>query len=200
LAEQFGVKVHGGVLVAGVQSDTPAAKAGLKSGDVIVKFAGKPVADPQELQGLVEQCKIGSSQELTVMRDGHEMALRVTVREQPANAENAGGMNEGSANKPETSRFDKLGIQAENLTADVAQQLGIEAGEGVVITDVRSGSPADLAGLSTGMVITQVDRQPVKTVDDMQKLLAKQPLEKGVLLLVRTEQGSRYIVIRVEKE
>ncbi len=75
-----------------------------------------------------------------------------------------------------------------DLTAPVAEQLGIKAEHGVVITDVRAGSPADLAGLSSGMVITEANRQPVKTVDDFRKALGAKPLEKGVLLLVRSRR------------
>jgi serine protease Do len=69
-----------------------------------------------------------------------------------------------------------------------------------VITDVRSGSPADLAGLSTGMIIAEANRQPVKTVDDFSKALGQKPLEKGILLLLRTPEGSRYVALQVENE
>ena len=71
---------------------------------------------------------------------------------------------------------------------------------GVVITDVRSGSPADMAGLGTGMVIIEANRQPVKSVDDFRKAMGSKPLDKGVLLLVRSAEGSRFVVIRVESE
>ncbi len=98
----------------------------------------------------------------------------------------------------ESSRFEKLGLQVEDLTPQVAEQLGVKAEHGVAITEVRSGSPAALAGLTTGMVITEVNRQPVKTVDDFRKALDAKPLDKGVLLLVRSAEGSRFVVIRVE--
>ena len=86
----------------------------------------------------------------------------------------------------------------ENLTPEVAEHLGVKAEHGVAITDVRSGSPAELAGLSTGMVITEADRHPVKTTDDLRKALETRPLDKGVLLLVRSAEGSRFVVLRVE--
>ena len=100
----------------------------------------------------------------------------------------------------ESSRADKLGIQVEQLTPKLAEQLGVSADHGVVITDVRSGSPADMAGLSTGMIIAEVNRHPVKTVADFQEALAQKPLDKGVLLLLRTLEGSRFVVIQVENE
>jgi serine protease Do len=86
------------------------------------------------------------------------------------------------------------------LTPEVAERLSIEAEYGIVITNVRSGSPADLAGLTTGMVISEVDRHPVKTVEDFRKMLDSRPLDKGVLLLIRTGEGSRFVVIQVESE
>ena len=70
----------------------------------------------------------------------------------------------------------------------------------MAITDVRSGSPAEMAGLTTGMVITEVDRQPVKTTDGLEKALQNAHLDKGVLLLVRSAEGSRFVVIRVENK
>ena len=88
----------------------------------------------------------------------------------------------------------------EDLTPEVAEHLGVKADHGVAITEVRSGSPADLAGLTTGMVITEANRQPVKTTDDLAQGAGGRPLDKGVLLLVRSAEGSRFVVIRVESK
>jgi serine protease Do len=194
LAEQFKVKVHEGVLVTEVQPNTPAAKAGLRSGDVILDFSGKAVSSPRELQGLVEMAKIGSSQPLTVLREGNRMTLQALSAEQPGDF----GLvrTGGRGGETETSRFEKLGIQVEDLTPQVAQQLGIKAEHGVAITDVRSGGLADLAGLANGMVITEVNRQGVKSVADFRRALDARPLDKGVLLLVQTAEGNRFVVLR----
>jgi serine protease Do len=199
LAEQFKVKVHEGVLVTEVQPNTTAARAGLKAGDIIVEFAGKAVSSPHELQGLVEMAKAGSTDPLTIIRDGNRLTLQVTGAEMPASfgVARAGSQKPGNAESP---HFDKLGIQVENLAPQVAEQLGVQVEHGVVITDVRSGSPGDLAGLTSGMVITEADRQPVKTVDEFRKALDNKPLENGLLLLVRTAEGTRFVVIRVESE
>ena len=187
-----------GVVVADVQPNTPAAAAGVKTGDVIVEFAGKPVANPQELQQAVEQAPIGGKQPLTVMRDGKRTTLEVTTREQPADY----GLARGESMMPGKEgslRDKKLGIEVSNLTAEVAEKLGVKAGEGVVVTDVRNGSPADLAGLGTGMVIAQVNRQAVKSVEEFRAAMEKQSLDKGVLLLVRSGQGTRFVVIRASE-
>ncbi len=201
LAEQFKAKVHTGVLVTEVRDGTPAAKAGLKPGDIILRFAGKPVSSPHELQGVVEEARIGSSQSLTVLRDGKQISLSVTCREMPADFTTA-NMRSPAPGKtePSASRFEKLGIEAEDLTPRVAEHLGVKVEHGVAITDVRAGSPADLAGLAAGMVITQADRQAVASVGDLHKVLDARPLNQGVLLLVHSQGGSRFVVIRVESE
>jgi serine protease Do len=199
LAERFGVKIHEGILVSQVPPGTPAAKAGLKEGDIILQYGGKKVSTPQELQGVVEESKIGSSQPALVLRDGKRMTVDVAPGEQPADygmARIRGG--QGPATRPESSSFDKLGIQAETLTPELGQRLGVKSSAGVVITQVQPGSPAQAAGLATGMVITQANRKPVKTVDDLRKIVEQQPLEKGLLLLVQSGQGSRFIVIRAQ--
>ena len=119
----------------------------------------------------------------------------MTTREQPADYGLARGESM-TPGKEGSLRDKKLGIEVSNLTAEVAEKLGVKAGEGVVVTEVRNGSPADLAGLATGMVIVQVNRQPVKSVEEFRAVMEKQSLEKGVLLLVRSGQGTRFVVIR----
>ena len=198
LADQFKVKVNSGVLIAEVRPDSPAAKAGLKAGDIVLQFAGRPVATLRQLQSAVETSKIGSTEPLMILRAGKQMTLKVTTQEMPnehARAD-ANSENPGHKESAESSHFKQLGIQAENLTPEVAEHLGIKAEHGVAITDVRSGSPAEMAGLTTGMVITEADRHPVRTTDDLRKALETRPLNKGLLLLVRSAEGSRYVVIR----
>ena len=199
LARQFNVKVHEGVLVTQVWPNTPAAKAGLKSGDIILDFAGQKVSTPRKLQSIVEMTKTGDVEPLRILRDGKEMTLDVTCAAMPGNfgAAEAAPENGGKA---EASSFDKMGIQVEDLTPQLADQLGVKARHGVAITDVRSGSPAEMAGLTTGMVITQADHQPVRSVEDLRKVLTNRPLAKGVLLLVTSQQGSRFVVIQEESK
>jgi serine protease Do len=199
LASQFHVKVHQGVVVTEVRPDSPADKAGLKTGDIVLQFAGKSVSGPRELQSLVEQTKIGNTAPLVILRDGKQMTLNATTAELPSET-NVAESPAIEGNKGETTQFDKLGIQAETLTPKIAEQLGVSAEHGAVITDVRSGTPADMAGLSTGMIITEANRRPVNSVDDLRKALGEKPLEKGVLLLLRTPEGSRYVAIEVENQ
>jgi serine protease Do len=195
LAKQFGVQTQHGVVVDDVQPNAPAAVAGLKSGDVILEFAGKPVNSPLDLQVAVEQAPIGTAQPLTVMRNGKRLTLDVAVREQPANY---GAIRHGSRvpSPSGTVQDQKLGIDVGELTPEVAEKLGVKPGEGVVITDVQNGSRADSAGLTPGMVIAQVGRQPVKSAAEFHAAMKKQSLEQGILLLVRSGEHTRFFVIQ----
>jgi serine protease Do len=196
VAEQFKIKVHSGVIVREVRDNTPAAKAGVQPGDVILKFAGHAVSTPQELQNLVERTAIGSSQSLELLRDGKEMTVQVASNELPADGAVASKATD-RGESGEHATFEKLGVQAETLTGALAQHLGVKANFGVAITGVRDGSPAAQAGLDKGMVITHVNRKPVKSLDELRKALDSHSLSAGLMLTVRTEEGSRLIVIRI---
>ena len=201
LAQQLHATPGEGVVVTEVRPDTPASKAGLRSGDVILEFAGQKVSKPWQLQGLVEETKVGSSQKITLLREGKQTTLDVQPAVQPANygvAENESA-EPGESGSPQSSTFDKLGIAMDTLTPEVAQQLGIRDTQGVVITHVESGSPAEMAGLSDGMVIAQVNRKPVATVAEFRKALGNHPLKDGVLLLIHSKEGARFVVLRVEE-
>lgn len=199
LAEQLGVKARQGVLIGEVQPGTPANKAGLKPGDVILQFNGRDVSSTNELQGYVEQTPVGSTVPVLVLRDGKRVTINVTVEEQPADYGLARRGPMGRFGRPEASRFEKLGLEVAALTPEVAEQLGVKPNEGVVITQVRPNSPADEAGLSPGMVILQANRKKVQSVGDLEKALGDMSAEKGVLLLVRDGQGSRFVVLKPAK-
>jgi serine protease Do len=188
LAERFGLKVHEGVLINQVLDGSPAAEAGLKVGDVIVEFAGKAVSDPRELQLAVEQTQPGSEQTLTIIRDGNRMNMAAKVRQ--------GETTEVAApNSPGEYKLNELGFEVGPLSADSAEQMGMKGALGVVVTSVTEGSRAQDAGLKNGMVVTEVNRTAVKSVEEFRKAMEQEPKEKGCLLLVRTTEGSRFLVL-----
>jgi serine protease Do len=190
LAQQFGLTAREGVLVAGVSDDSPAAKAGFRPGDVIVEFAGKKVASPQELQEIVEESAIGRQQTAIVLRDGKRMEVKVSPTEATGDAVAAEGSHSPSA------ALEKLGMELQDLTPGLAAKLKIHAEHGVVVTDVQPGSAAEKAGLTGGMVIVEANRKAVKSAADLAKVLDDKSLAKGVLLLIRGEQGSRFVVLQ----
>ncbi|MFO1065592.1 MAG: Do family serine endopeptidase, partial [Pirellulales bacterium] len=188
LAKQFHVKPREGVVVTDVYPDTPAAKSGLKSGDVIRSFAGAKVDSPRELQLLVERAELGRPHMVEIMREGKAVSLTFIPEAQPDDYESrASNKNTTSQSTPtESSAFESLGMEVSDLDAPVAKQLRIEADHGVVVTDVAAGSAAARSGLSSGMVIVQINRQPVSSVAECRKMLAGHKPGESVLLLVKT--------------
>ncbi len=196
LANQFGVKVHEGVLISQVMPKTPAAAAGLKPGDIVTQFAGKKMTSPTQLREAVEVSKVGSTEPLIVLRNGKELTMNVTLQARPkAESLAMNGNAEPGSGQQKSTEFDKLGMDVSPLTADVAEQLHIKATQGVVITEVQPNSVAALAGLRPGLVITQADGKPVKNAADLQSALASRPLTKGLLLLVQSGRGSQFVVL-----
>jgi serine protease Do len=125
--------------------------------------------------------------------------LHVTLREAPANyGERKAPPTESSDEPADHKSYDKLGLQVGPLSDDVAAQLGIAGTSGVVITAVESGSPADRAGLEPLMVITQIGRKPVKSAADFETDVKSASPDKGVLLLVRSAEGSKFVVLKSE--
>jgi len=197
LAKQFNVKPREGVVVTDVYPDTPAVKAGLKSGDVIRSFAGVKVDSPRELQLLVERAEIGRPHAMEVVRDGKSMTLSFMPEAQPTDFD--ARAKQGANSQPsetQESNFEKLGLELSDLDANVARELGLKSAEGVVITAVTAGGLAERAGLESGMVITQINRQSVKNLEDAKAILVDYKSGDGLLLLVKTQAGSRFIAVQ----
>lgn len=190
LSEQFGVAPRSGVAVTSVMPKTPAAKSGLESGDVIVKFGGTAVSTPQQLQIAVERSPMGQTLTIAIVRDGEPMTLNYS----PEVAPGSFGAKTGTTSKENGTRLQSLGLEVSSLTDEIAKQLGMKDQNGVVITSVQDGSSSAQAGLEPGMVIAQVNRQDVATASVFQKLV-KADTDGSILLLVRTENGSRFVVL-----
>jgi serine protease Do len=198
LADQLGVGTPGGALVTDIQPDSPAAAAGLKPQDVIVRFNGSPIANHRQLSAVVGRTALNKAVPIVVVRDGKEVKLNVTVREAPANYGVPAEEPARPADPAEGKSFDKLGLEVAPLTEDVARQLRLKDTSGVVITGVEEGSAAQRAGLEPSMAITRVGRRQIASVEDFQAAIGRESLDKGVLLLVRTAEGSRFVVLKSE--
>ena len=189
LSMQFGVAPNSGVAVTNVFPDTPAAKSGLKTGDVIVKFGGIRVTTPQQLQIAVERSPEGQTTVVDVVRDGKAMTINYVGEAAP----NSFGVSTTPA-ASEGVKLKTLGLEINALTADVGKQLGIEDQTGVVITGVQDDSAAAASGLEPGMVIVQVNRQDVSSVEDFQRLVSADK-DGSILFLIKTERGSSFFVV-----
>ena len=190
MAASFGRSEAGGVLIADVQKEGPADKAGIKSGDILVELDGKKIKDNTGFRNDVARILPNKKTELTIFREGKVKKVTVTVAAFPDEVQTVGG---GQANE---DVLDKLGLGVEELTAELAQQLGYEAGSGVVIAEVAQGSVAEEAGLRTGMLILEVNRTEVKSVQEFEKAVGK---GKGgnVLVRVKTREGTVFLKLAV---
>ena len=184
LADTLGLKSPHGALVAETTKGGPAEHAGIRAGDVIVEFNGKEIKDSADLPLQVASVAPGKTVEVKILRDSKEMTLPLTVGEMKEN-EVVASTEEGD-----------FGLAVQTVTPEVADSLGLDRAEGVVVTSVKPGSPADEAGLQRGDVITQVDRRPVRSVADYNQEVEKTGKGKSLLLLVKRGDGSLFLALK----
>jgi len=200
LAQKFGVQRKGGVLVTDVHPGTPAAAAGFQPGDVVTHFAGKAVHDPRDLQEMVEQASVDSKQTVTVFRNGKSTELQVVVKPLPNDfAASIRGRRPSAAEGESDSigfQSKELGFEVTDLTDDTAEKLGFKGTKGVVISSVDEDGVAAQYGLREGMLILKVGDHPVQTVEQFKSALSKESVDKGILMLVRTSAGNRFLVLK----
>lgn len=186
LAESFGMQQGEGILIAQVTDDSPAGKAGLRQGDVIVAYRGEPVNDVGNFRNRIALTAPGSSEALTIVREGERMTIEVKVGTLPTTSKVAASSTQSS---------DELGLTVQTLTPQLAEQFGGKADEGVLVTEVVPGSVAAQAGIDAGTIILQVNRGWVKNLADFQAAI-KTARESGrVLLLVRKDEAQRFVVL-----
>jgi serine protease Do len=188
LAKQFGLNGPGGALISGLKPDAPAARAGLKNGDVILKLNGQPVESANQLRLRISQTAPGTSVKLEISREGKTQDVNVTLGELPTDksAEEAPG-------EKETGGLE--GVEVQELTPDVAQELQLTPGtHGVVVSSVEPSSAAAAAGLSRGDLIQEVNHKPVHSITEYKQALAAAG-GHPVLLLVNEGGVTQYVVI-----
>jgi serine protease Do len=172
-----------GAFVSQVTPGGPAAKAGLKAGDVIVEIDGQKVTDASDVIDYVGTRTIGSRVNVTLVRDGKKQALPVVLGELP------------SPDRRDGAQAARLGMALQTLTPDLAQSMGFESDtRGAVVAEVAPGSPAAAAGVREGDVILEVDRQRVTSADAALSALS-QPRKGGHLLRLRGTGGTRFITL-----
>jgi len=200
IAESLGLDVAGGALVSTVNEASPAQAAGLEPGDVIISFDGKSIEKMRDLPRIVAETEIGATVGVELIRNGSRMTVQVTL----------GGLEKaelvgivGEESKSDAESFEKLGFAVDNLNAELAEQLGLDASaRGVVVTEVAEGGPAAGKGLQPGDVIKRFGQRRVENAADLAKSVAE-TLESGragVLLLVESEGRERFIQIGFAKD
>jgi serine protease Do len=188
IAESLGMDKGYGALVANVTKDGPADKAGVKVGDVIVEFDGKAVKDSSDLPIIVARTPVDKRARMKVLRDKNEISLTVSVGELKD--------EEVVASAPEKG---ELGLTVQRLTPQMAESLGLDRTEGVVVTAVEPGSAADEAGIRRGDVIMEVDRKAIRNLDEYKKAVAGIRKGRGVLFLVRRGDSTLFLALKPQR-
>ena len=192
-ASFFKLEHADGAIVSQVTPDSPAGRAGLKSGDVIRSLDGQPIVNGSALQVAVSEDMPGKTVSLGILRDGNPQTVTVKVGEYHAKTEMA--ENDGDASAP-NGKPGKLGLAVGDLTDDVRQQLHVpDSVKGVAVESVRPASPAEDAGLAPGDVILELNRQPVQSADKFVSGVRANAAGKDMLLLVWSHGGATYRVV-----
>ncbi len=187
IAEQFGLERPYGALVGQVEEDSPAGKAGIQRGDIIIRFMDKEISEMTMLPTLVSQTPVGVKAEVTVWRKGKEKTLTVIIGKLKAHDDLRDEAVEETAS---------LGMTVQELTPELAESLKLDEASGVLVANVEGGTPAAMAGLQRGDLITEINQEKVVDMESFAKLLAQAKGDKRILLLVQRGAHSRYVVIK----
>ncbi|MGA7802857.1 MAG: DegQ family serine endoprotease [Gammaproteobacteria bacterium] len=186
LAEAFGMQQPAGALVAQVEPDSPAHKAGLKAGDIIVSFDHQDIQDSSQLPPLVANTPIGKTVPMGIIRDGKSETLQVTIAKLKPRKE--------AQTKPSEGRHHRLNMVVSDLSAEQRQQLGVQSG--IIIKEVGEGPAAD-AGLRPGDVILMIAGDKVTGTAQFEKLVRKLPKDKPIPVLVQRHHMSLFLTLKV---
>ena len=191
LAKAFGLSHGGGALVGDVSPNGPAARAGLQRGDVILQLSGTAVSGSDDLSLRISEMAPGAVAHLQVYRNGRNQEVDVTLGEFPQTNQPGQPSEQASAALQ--------GLHVQDLTGDIREQLGLPAGlTGVVVSAVDPGSAAGAAGIAVGDVIQEVDRKPVRSVNDYQRVIAAAP-NQPVLLLINRKGTTHYVLLQPQR-
>jgi serine protease Do len=188
LAKSFGFKDTRGVLISDVVADSPASKAGLKAGDIIIEYDGKKVEAPADLQRAVGFTAPGQDARVKIWRDQGERTLSVKVGEAP---------DEREARGPGGRARTMLGLETRPITPEIARQLNLPSTDGVVVASVEDGSGAAEAGIQRGDVIREINRQRVRSMSDFERLTRDVKEGDRLTLLVQRGPMSLYVAFTV---
>jgi serine protease Do len=185
IANALGLEKSRGALVSNVIEQSPAEKAGIEVGDLILEYNGEPIGESSELPILVARTNIGKSAKLMVLRDGKRMPIEVEVGELKNREIVASGPREG-----------KLGLTVQEITPQIAESLGLDRARGVIITAVQPQSPAEEAGLRRGDAILQVNRREIAGVKEFQQVVEAVNPGSNMLFLIRRGNSNLFLALK----
>ena len=191
MAATFGLDEAGGVLVADVVEDSAADAAGLKAGDVLLKLDDKRVKDNGSFRNTIAMLPPGTRIVLTVFRDGKKMKVPVEIGNFPEEGETTAG---------DSDALQRLGLSVQDLTQELAERLGYDSDEGVLVTEVREEGPAARRGIRPGVLLMAVNGAPVSNMQSLKKALETVRGDR-VRLRVKTPEGHQlFVLVRMEPE
>jgi serine protease Do len=196
LAQSFGVNKTDGILIAEVTKGSPAEKAGIQQGDILLSLNGDKVLDVTGLRNRIAMTAPGSEVTLQVFREGRKKDIRVIITEQPADFSQATRMR---LRKSNSSLLDNMGLTLQELTPELAKQFGYDEEQGILVTQVAPNSPADSVGIQAGQLIEEVNKIRVHSMADLKKAVKKGNNPNRLLLRIRAGEYSKYVVLRIEK-
>ena len=174
-------------MVTEVAENSPAAEAGVKTGDVIVEFNGKPVPKSHEFPSVIAETPPGQKVTLKLFHDKKEQTLSIKIGELPDDAE----MNlKAEAKDPE------IGVRVQRITPEAARRLGITSTKGVLVVEVQPGSPAEQVGLEPADVIREVNQRPVNNVSDFERAIRQGRAGPRILLLVQRGDNAVFFALK----
>ena len=185
LAKSFGLKEERGALVAQVFKETPAEQAGIEQGDVIVEFDGKQINSSRDLPQIVASTPAGKNVSIKIVRNGKTITKEIKIAEMQ-------GKTTGVVEAP-TGK--KLGIAVQDITPELARELGLKDSKGVVVAQVEQGGAAADAGMRKGDVIREVNRKPVADVQGFMKEVGQAKDGGSTLLLVQRGENKMFVAV-----
>ena len=193
LAKSFGLRKSEGVLVGDVMEKSPAEKAGLKSGDIIVQFDKKAIREPSELQQIVARTSPGTIVPVTIVREKKKKILKIKIVEMPAEEELV-------VEKEKEGEEYWRGLQVEAITEELVRRFNLATKEGVILNNVEPGSSADEAGIRIGLIIKQIDRETIRNLSDYSSAIKGVKRNEDVRLLVQKGEHTHFVVLKGEEK
>ncbi|MBI5585876.1 MAG: DegQ family serine endoprotease [Deltaproteobacteria bacterium] len=188
LAKAFNLQAETGALVGDVISGSPAEKAGIKPGDIIMEFNGKAVKEMSELPRLVAAVPVGKDVDVKLLRNGETLVVKARIQElQDKNLAAVGS----------TPSKEGLGLSVKEFTLELARRYSLSYEPGILVLQVKEGGPADEAGIQPGDIIKEVDRKPVKDLKTYQTLIDGHKKENPLLLRLKRKDSNLFVSIRI---